>query len=244
MVSLTPGLSTMRFRELRILCLLGRVFGNQRFLSEWLSFCGQLLMVGFLLWIISYLGVALRQIGVVCVVVMGSRWTTFFFIVMLHIPYGLLCFRLLVFIGLCQDRWQDFYFFGINGLGIILQIFGIWFQVAWCGLLSWNEICHSFEDTKKTLEELKVLCQRCLFEWFLCWGFTNCSFLFEFMFYLRFVLISLFFVVCFIRILLFIIMNNLYFYFLFSWIIFLWLPINKSWIPILWIRSPTRGPAN
>ena len=184
-------------------------------------------MVGFLLWIISYLGVALRQIGVVCVVVMGSRWTTFFFIVMLHIPYGLLCFRLLVFIGLCQDRWQDFYFFGINGLGIILQIFGIWFQVAWCGLLSWNEICHSFEDTKKTLEELKVLCQRCLFEWFLCWGFTNCSFLFEFMFYLRFVLISLFFVVCFIRILLFIIMNNLHFYFLFSWIIFLWLPINK-----------------
>ena len=125
MVSLTPGLSTMRFRELRILCLLGRVFGNQRFLSEWLSFCGQLLMVGFLLWIISYLGVALRQIGVVCVVVMGSRWTTFFFIVMLHIPYGLLCFRLLVFIGLCQDRWQDFYFFGINGLGIILRIFEI-----------------------------------------------------------------------------------------------------------------------
>ena len=121
-------------RGVRILCFLGRVFGNQRFLSEWLSFCGQLLMVGFLLWIISYLGVALRQISVVCVVVMGSRWTTFFFIVMLHIPYGLLCFRLLVFIGLCQDRWQDFYFFGINGLGIILQIFGIWFQVVWCGL--------------------------------------------------------------------------------------------------------------
>ena len=84
MVSLTPGLSTMRFGELRILCFLGRVFGNQRFLSEWLSFCGQLLMVEFLLWIISCLGVALWQIGVVCVIVMESRWTTFLFIVLLH----------------------------------------------------------------------------------------------------------------------------------------------------------------
>ena len=52
-------------RGVRILCFLGRVFGNQRFLSEWLSLCGQLLMVGFLLWIISYLGVILWQISVV-----------------------------------------------------------------------------------------------------------------------------------------------------------------------------------
>ena len=40
MVSLTPGLTTKRFGVLRILCFLGRMFGNQRFLSEWLSFCG------------------------------------------------------------------------------------------------------------------------------------------------------------------------------------------------------------
>ena len=40
MVGLTPGLSTMRFRMLRVLCSPGRVFGNIRFLSEWLSFCG------------------------------------------------------------------------------------------------------------------------------------------------------------------------------------------------------------
>ena len=38
MVSLTPGLITKRFGVLRLLCFLGRVFGNQRFLSEWLSF--------------------------------------------------------------------------------------------------------------------------------------------------------------------------------------------------------------
>ena len=130
----------MRFGVLIILCFLGRGFGNQMCLSKWLSFCGQLFMVGFLLWIISCFEVALWQIVVVCVDVMGSWWTTSFFTVLLHIPYGLLCFRLSVFIGLCQDRWRNYYFVGINGLGIILRIFGIWFQVAWCGLLGWNEI--------------------------------------------------------------------------------------------------------
>ena len=127
MVSLTPGLITMRFGVHRILCFLGRVFGNPRFLSEWLSFYGQLLMIGFSLWIISCLGVALWQIGVACVVVMGmgNRWTTFFFIVQLHILYGLLCFRLLVYIGLCQDWWQDCYLVGISGLGSIIRTFGI-----------------------------------------------------------------------------------------------------------------------
>ena len=34
MVSLTSGLTTKRFGVLRILCFLGRMFGNQRFLSE------------------------------------------------------------------------------------------------------------------------------------------------------------------------------------------------------------------
>ena len=31
------------------------------------------------------------------------------------------------------------------------------------------------------LDELKVLCQRILLEWFCCWGFTDRSSLFEFM---------------------------------------------------------------
>ena len=82
-------------------------------------------MIGFSLWIISCLGVALWQIGVVCVVVMGNRWTTFFFIVLLHIPYGLLSFRLLVYIGFCEDRWWDCYLVGINGLGSIIRTFRI-----------------------------------------------------------------------------------------------------------------------
>ena len=43
----------------------------------------------------------------------------------------------------------------------------------------------SLEDNEKTLDKLKVLCQRSLFEWSRCWGFTNSSSLFEFMFSLR-----------------------------------------------------------
>ena len=39
----------------------------------------------------------------------------------------------------------------------------------------------SFEDNEKTLDELKVLCQCSLWEWSCCWGFIDCSSLFEFM---------------------------------------------------------------
>ena len=39
----------------------------------------------------------------------------------------------------------------------------------------------SFEDNEKTLDELKVLCQRRFLEWFRCWGFTDCSSLSEFL---------------------------------------------------------------
>ena len=73
MVSLTPDRITMQFRVLRTLGFLGRVFGKLRFLSEWLSSCGQLLTIGFSRWIISGLGVAFWLIGVVCVAVMGSQ---------------------------------------------------------------------------------------------------------------------------------------------------------------------------
>ena len=39
----------------------------------------------------------------------------------------------------------------------------------------------SFEDKGKTLDELKLLCQHSLLEWSRCWGFTDCSSLFEFL---------------------------------------------------------------
>ena len=105
MVSLTPKLFTMRFKMLKILCSLGRVFGKQKFLSERISFCGQLLVVRFLVWIILCLGVTPWQINVVCVNVMGNQWTTYFFTILLHTPYGFSCFRLSASIGSCQARW-------------------------------------------------------------------------------------------------------------------------------------------
>ena len=41
--------------------------------------------------------------------------------------------------------------------------------------------CLSVEDKEKTLDELKVSCQRSLLEWSHCWGFTDCSSLSEIM---------------------------------------------------------------
>ena len=55
----------------------------------------------------------------------------------------------------------------------------------WIAWLEQNRL--SFEDTEKTLEELKVLCQCSLFEWSCCWCFIDCSSLSEFMFSLRLV---------------------------------------------------------
>ena len=46
----------------------------------------------------------------------------------------------------------------------------------------WLERNHrSFEDSEKSLDELKVLCQRSLLEWSRCWDFIDCSSLSKFM---------------------------------------------------------------
>ncbi|XP_075665266.1 uncharacterized protein LOC142634913 [Castanea sativa] len=78
----------------------------------------------------SYSLLQLIQSRVVCVAVMGSQLTTFSFIVLLSIPYGLLCFRPLVFFGSCQGWWWVYYLAGISGMGSITQTFGTWFQGA------------------------------------------------------------------------------------------------------------------
>ena len=57
--------------------------------------------------------------------------------------------------------------------------------LMWIAWLEQNRL--SFEDTEKTLEELKVLCQCSLFEWSCCWRFIDCSSLSKFMFSLRLV---------------------------------------------------------
>ena len=63
----------------------------------------------------------------------------------------------------------------------------IWNLIPGCLMwIDWLERNRrSFENMEKTLYELKVLCQRSLFEWARCWGFTDSSSLSEFMFSLR-----------------------------------------------------------
>ena len=65
----------------------------------------------------------------------------------------------------------------------------IWNLIPGCLMwIVWLERnCHSFEDIEKTLDVLKVLHQRNLFEWSRCWGFIDYSSLSEFMFSLRLV---------------------------------------------------------
>ena len=72
-----------------------------------------------------------------CVVVIGNWWTTCY-IVLLHIHYGFICFRSSACFGSCQTQWQVYFCAGINSLGIILQMFGIWSRVFLCGFYGWN----------------------------------------------------------------------------------------------------------
>ena len=73
----------------------------------------------------------------------------------------------------------------------------------------------SFENMEKTLDELKVLWQRSLFEWAHCWALLILRLFQSFWFPLVYLSNCLFFcfVVCFFCFFLFIIMNNLYFSF-------------------------------
>ena len=63
----------------------------------------------------------------------------------------------------------------------------IWNLILGCLMwIVWLEQNHrTFENMEKMLDELKVICQRSLFEWSRCWGFTDSSSLSEFMFSLR-----------------------------------------------------------
>ena len=91
--------------------------------------------------------------------------------------------------------------FGIHWVmpGSVTGLLSCWYQ--WLGKHNsniWNLIpgCimwtvwlernrYSFENMEKTLDELKVLSQRSLFEWSRCSGFTESSSLLEFLFSLR-----------------------------------------------------------
>ena len=63
----------------------------------------------------------------------------------------------------------------------------IWNLILGCLMwIVWLEQNHrTFENMEKMLDELKVICQRSLFEWSRCWGFTDSLSLLEFMFSLR-----------------------------------------------------------
>ena len=59
----------------------------------------------------------------------------------------------------------------------------------------------SFEDTEKSLAQLQALCQKTLFDWSRCWGFSDCPTILEFTsslstkllsFFLLFVVVCLF----------------------------------------------------
>ena len=54
-------------------------------------------------------------------------------------------------------------------------------------LIVWIERNHCLFKGMKLLAQLEDLCQRTLFDWSRCWGFSNCSSIIEFLLSLRIV---------------------------------------------------------
>ena len=164
MVSLTPDLFTMRFGVPQVLCFLGRVFGNQRFLGEW---C-------FFLWtaahgrILTLDNLMLRGCSLAtwcCMCCCDGESVDH---LLLHCPvtHSLWTFMLQAFgihwampgslVGLlsCWHQWLRKYNSDIWNL-----VQGCLMWIVW---LERNR--RSFEDNEETLDELKVLCQCSLLE--------------------------------------------------------------------------------
>ena len=59
----------------------------------------------------------------------------------------------------------------------------IWDLIPGCLMWTiWSERNRrSFEDEEKTVVQLLEFCQRTLFDWSRCWGFTDCSTLLDFL---------------------------------------------------------------
>jgi len=62
----------------------------------------------------------------------------------------------------------------------IRSAFDIWKMVLACLMwLVWKD-SHTFEDMESSLDQLKALFVRTLFDWSWVWGFTQCSSVLEF----------------------------------------------------------------
>ena len=63
----------------------------------------------------------------------------------------------------------------------------IWDLVPGCLIWTiWSERNQrAFEDEEKIVFQLLEFCQRTLFDWFRCWGFSDCSTLTDFISYIK-----------------------------------------------------------
>ena len=124
-----------------LLCLsFGKPYGGLRLLVEFPFLCGQRLWEKFLIVINLLRGALEWWVGVVCVNVMGRLWTTFWYIIVWLLTYGVLFFGYLGFSGYYWRRFLIYYVDGGLGGLIICQQFGTLFPYVCYGLSGGKEI--------------------------------------------------------------------------------------------------------
>ena len=157
----------------------GRVFGKLRSLGGWHFLCGQQFMGRSLYWIILCLGGILVNRCCMC------HWIEEIVDhLLLHCPvaHSLWVYMLQIF----GTQWvvlgsvESLVYCWSFGLGKFDS--DIWNMVLGCLMwIIWTERnWRSFEDTEKSLVQLQALCQKSLFDWSRCSGFSDCSTIFEF----------------------------------------------------------------
>ena len=96
---------------------------------------------------------------------MVNRLTVYSFIVLLLRIYGLWFWAFLEFLGLCHTLFWGCYGVGKTTLVVIeMVIFGPSFLIAYCGVFGGREKW-CFEDTKRSIPDLKLLFFRTLRDW-------------------------------------------------------------------------------
>ena len=180
MESSTPDFTTMRFGVPRILYFLGRVFGNQKFLSVafflWTAAHGRILTLDNLM-------LKGRPLANWCCMCCCDGKSIDHLLLHCPVAHSLWAFMLQAFgiywvmSGLLAGLLSSWHqWLGKHNSEIWNLVLGCLMWIVW---LEQNH--RSFEDKELTLEELKILCQCSLLEWSRCWGFTECSSISKFM---------------------------------------------------------------
>ena len=120
------------------------------------------------------------RIDVICAVAIRNLWITYYFFCLIAYSLWMYMLRLFGIDWVMSGSVEDLLFCWFYWLG--KHSSDIWDLVPRCLMWTiWSERNRrAFEDEGKTVVQLLEFCQKTLFDWSRCWGFSDCSSLTDF----------------------------------------------------------------